>query len=301
MARDTADIVAVEGLCTYFFNDQTFVRAVDEVSFQVPRSGRFGLAGESGSGKTQTALAIAGLVQGRPGVVAGRIRINGVDVLAALKKYCEVEQGASGLTVRKDLQKWRTHRDQQMAAFRGSVVSMVFQEPKRSLSPYFTVGAQASEIVDVHFGKEAAGNYQERVYPLLKKMEFRNPDRILSSYPHELSGGQSQRVMLALALLSEPALLIADEPTTLLDAVTERHVLDLLDAIVEERDIALLLITHDLGVMAEMVDRVAVMRHGRIVEQDATETLMNGSLDDRHPYTRQLRRAAERAGMLIAE
>jgi ABC-type dipeptide/oligopeptide/nickel transport system ATPase component len=301
MSVEKQDLVVVEGLTTYFHQDQQFVRAVEDVSFCIPEGGLFGLAGESGSGKTQTALALAGLVEGVPGVVDGDIWIDGTNILAELETYCTVEAGEDGLHVRKDVQQWRRHREDVMADLRGTVVSMVFQEPKESLSPYYTIGEQARETVKAHFGPTAASTYEERIRPLLTQMEFQDPDRILSSYSHELSGGQSQRAMLALAFLSDPELLIADEPTTLLDAITERRVLELFASLLEEQDLALLLITHDLGIMAHLVDEVAVMQHGAIVEQGPASTIMDGALDDRHSHTRELRQAAERAGVLVYE
>jgi peptide/nickel transport system ATP-binding protein len=301
MSAEKQDLVVVEGLTTYFHQDQQFVRAVEDVSFRIPEGGLFGLAGESGSGKTQTALALAGLVEGVPGVVDGDVWIDGTNILAELETYCTVEAGEDGLHVRKDVQQWRRHREDVMADLRGTVVSMVFQEPKGSLSPYYTIGEQARETVKAHFGPAAASTYEERVRPLLTQMEFQDPSRILASYPHELSGGQSQRAMLALALLSDPELLIADEPTTLLDAITERRVLELFASLLEEQDLALLLITHDLGIMAHLVDEVAVMQHGAIVEQGPVSTIMDGTLDDRHPHTRELRQAAERTGVLVYE
>jgi len=301
MSTDVKDLVVVERLTTYFHQEQQFVRAVEDVSFRIPEGGLFGLAGESGSGKTQTALALAGLVEGVPGVVEGDIWVDGTNILADLEAYCTVEGGEESLRVRKDVQQWRRHREDMMADLRGTVVSMVFQEPKGSLSPYYTIAEQARETVEAHFGPAEASTYEERVRPLLTQMEFQDPSRILDSYPHELSGGQSQRAMLALALLSDPELLIADEPTTLLDAITERRVLELFASLLEEQDLALLLITHDLGIMAHLVDEVAIMQHGAVVDQGPVSTIMEGALDDRHPHTRELRQAAERTGVLVYE
>lgn len=295
------DVLVVEGLSTYFYQDQQFVRAVDDVSFRVPKGGRYGLAGASGSGKTQTALAIAGLVRGTPGVIDGEIWVNGINVLEELDDYCRVERSEDEVQVKKDVQGWRRHREFRRTEVLATHVGMVFQEPKGSLSPYFTVGEQARETVKAHFGTKAADAYRDRIDPLLHKMQFRDPERILSSYPHELSGGQSQRVMLALALLSEPSLIIADEPTTLLDAITERRVVEMMDAIARDEEVALLLITHDLGQVAQLVDRMAVMRHGAIVEKGPVSTIMHGPLDERSAHTRQLRRAAARSDTLASE
>jgi ABC-type dipeptide/oligopeptide/nickel transport system ATPase component len=301
MATTDEDVLAVKGLSTYFYQDQQFVRAVENVSFRIPQGGRFGLAGASGSGKTQTALAIAGLVRGTPGVIDGEIWVDGINVLEGLADYCRVERTEEEVRVEKDVQGWRRHRARQRTEVLGRRVGMVFQEPKGSLSPYFTIGEQARETVAAHFGTEAAEAYRDRIHPLLDKMQFREPERILSSYPHELSGGQSQRVMLALTLLSEPSLLIADEPTTLLDAVTELRVLEMMDALARDQEVALLLITHDLGQMADLVDRVAVMHYGSIVEEGPVSQIMYGPIQERDAHTRELRRAAARSGVLASE
>lgn len=301
MSTDNSHILCVDGLKTYFYQRQRFVRAVDGVSFQVPREGLFGIAGESGSGKTQTALAVAGLVEGTPGVVEGDIWVDGKNILDQLGHFTSIEDGDNGVRVWKDIVNWRRHREQKLQEVRGNIISMVFQEPKGSLSPYFTVGQQARETVVGHFGRSEADTYRERIRPLLKQMDFQSPDRILESYPHELSGGQCQRAMLALSLVSDPDLLIADEPTTLLDSITEERVLELLGSLVRDRELALLLITHDLGVMSRLVERVAIMQNGRIVERGPVSEIMTGSLDQRHSHTRELRRAAERAGVLLRE
>jgi peptide/nickel transport system ATP-binding protein len=301
MPSSDIPILTIGGLRTYFHDGQSFVRAVDGISFQIDRGERFGLAGESGSGKTQTALSISGLVQGTPGIIGGNIWIGGENTLRNLSAYCTVEEDDGHICIQKNMRQWRKEQERRMASVRGNVVSMVFQEPRRSLSPYFTIGEQAREVVAAHFGSNAANSYEERIRPLLRQMEFRPPDRILSSYPHELSGGQSQRVMLALALLSEPSLLIADEPTTLLDAITERNILELLDEVVRDQNIALLLITHDLGIMSQFVNRIAIMRGGKIIEKGATSDLLDGPTDDLHPYTRRIRRAARRSGMILAD
>jgi len=301
VSEKNSSVVVVDGLRTFFQQNQRLVRAVDDVSFSIPEEGLFGLAGESGSGKTQTALAISGLVQGTPGVIEGDIWVDGTNILSGLESFCSVQHEGGGVQIRKDVSRWRKHRERRMETIRGSVVSMVFQEPKGSLSPYFTVGEQARETVSVHFGASAADTYQERVHPLLEQMGFRDPGRVLDSYPHELSGGQCQRVMLALSLVSDPDLLIADEPTTLLDAITEERVLELFGALVREQDLALLLITHDLGVMTRLVDRVAIMQKGTVVEQGTVSEIMDGALTDRHSHTCELRRAAERTGVLVRE
>lgn len=296
-----SSVLVVDGLRTFFQQDQRLVRAVEDVSFSIPEEGLFGIAGESGSGKTQTALAIAGLVRGTPGVIEGDIWVDRTNVLSGLESFCSVEHREEGVQIWKDVSGWRHHRERQMETVRGSIVSMVFQEPKGSLSPYFTVGEQARETVSVHFGASAADDYQDRVHPLLEQMGFRDPGRVLDSYPHELSGGQCQRVMLALSLVADPDLLIADEPTTLLDAITEEQVLELFGSLVREKNLALLLITHDLGVMTRLVDQVAIMQNGTIVEQGTVSEIMDGALADRHSHTRELRRAAERTGALVRE
>jgi ABC-type dipeptide/oligopeptide/nickel transport system ATPase component len=182
--------------------------------------------------------------------------------------------------------------ERRMRPYRGAVLGMVFQEPQQSLSPYFSVFSQAQATLRRHQAEVTKDQVAEKATRLLERMQFGNPSRILSLYPHELSGGQAQRVAIMLALLPDPALLIADEPTTALDAVTSYEVLTLLDELIDERQTALLMVSHDLRVIRKMARRVYVMRHGAVVDACATTVLRDGALDSRDPYTQLLVRAA---------
>ena len=287
----TSPILSVRDLRTYYHTDAGFVRAVDGVSFDVPRGGSVGMAGESGCGKTQTALSILGLIDEAPGIIGGQVWVDGENLLDGLGAYCSLGQRDAMLTVVKDVDRWRAVHRRRLARVRGEKVSMVFQEPKSSLMPYLTVGEHLRETMVALDGKAGAHAHEATALGLLEKLRFAHPHRIFNSYPHELSGGESQRIMLGLALLGRPQLLIADEPTTLLDAVTQRGVLHMLAAVVEEMKLALLLITHNLALLQRMVDRVVVMFAGMIVEQGPTARVIETAPERGHPYTQDLLRA----------
>ena len=233
-------LLAVKDLKTYFYTEDGVVRAVDGVNFEVFPGEVLGLVGESGCGKSVTSLSIMGLVS-KPG------RVDGGEILL---------DGNNLLKLPED----------EMVKIRGNRVSMIFQQPQSALNPVFKVGDQLSEVLNVHqdMGKEAGWN---RAVALLKMVGVPDPERRAHAYPHELSGGMAQRVMIAMALACVPELLIADEPTTALDVTIQAQILDLMRDLRREMGTAVILITHDLGVVAEMADRVAVMYAGEIVEQ----------------------------------
>jgi len=249
-------LLDVRDLRTTVFTTTGEVAAVDGVSFQI-RSGRtLGLVGESGCGKSVTALSIMRLLSPKAGrTVAGRILYKGDDLLAL--------------------------NDRSMRRIRGNAISMIFQDPMTSLNPVFNVGEQIVEAIRLHRDISAREAYALAAY-MLEKVRIADARSRLATYPHELSGGMRQRVMIAMALSCNPALLIADEPTTALDVTIQAQVLDLIGSLQEELGMALLLITHDLGVVSEQADEVAVMYSGRIVERGIPETLFARPL---HPYT----------------
>jgi len=251
-------LLEVKNLKTYFFTDEGVVKAVDGVDFTVGPGEVLGLVGESGCGKSVTSFSIMRLV-GRPGkIVGGEILFDGKDLL----KLSEDE----------------------MVLLRGKAMSMIFQQPQSSLNPVFNAGDQVAEVFEIHekAGKEAA--WAEAV-ELLKLVGIPDAGRKAKAYPHEMSGGQAQRVMIAMALALKPKLLIADEPTTALDVTIQAQILDLMRDLREKLNTAVILITHDLGVISEMADRVAVMYAGRIVEQSEVQVLFDRPL---HPYTQGL-------------
>ena len=286
-----ATVLSVRDLRTYYYADDKIIRAVDGVSFEVPRGGSVGLAGESGSGKTQTVLSVQGLIDDVPGVVGGEVWLDGVNVLADISNYAHVEDNGS-LNVSKAVNRWRTVHERRMARLRGDTVSMVFQEPKSALVPYLNVGAQLRETMLAR--GMAADRIKTQSVDLLGRLQFADPGRVMKSYPHELSGGESQRVMLGLALVGDPQLLVADEPTTALDAIIQRRVLDILAALVDDMDVALLLITHNLVLLSLLVNRIAVMFAGKILEWGPTDSILREAATTGHPYTQDLLRAATR-------
>lgn len=259
-------LLAVENLKTQFFTYGGVVEALDAVSFEIFKGEVFGLVGESGCGKSVTALSVLGLVP-KPGkVISGKVLLNGEDLLEKT--------------------------DREMNKIRGSQISIIFQDPTSSLNPLFKIGYQVAEPFIYHQRvkpKTAWGNAAR----ILKQTGISDPASKANSYPHELSGGMRQRAMIAMALTCQPDLLIADEPTTNLDVTIERQILDLVKDLQEDFGSSVLWITHDLGVIAEMCDRVAVMYAGNIVEMADVRTIFH---NPKHPYTEKLLKAIPSAG-----
>ncbi|CAN5720552.1 ABC transporter ATP-binding protein [soil metagenome] len=265
---DGDPLLEVRDLRTHFHVMDGTVRAVDGISFSIGRGKTLGVVGESGCGKSVTALTIMRLLNIPPAEIAsGEVRFEGRDILAL--------------------------PEDEMRRLRGNEMAMIFQEPMTSLNPVFRVGDQVSEAVLYHMDvskREAA----DRAVEALRKVGIAHPERRARQYPHELSGGMRQRVMIAMALACEPKLLIADEPTTALDVTIQAQILELIRATQEETGAALMLITHDLGVVAEMVDEVMVMYAGRVVEHGTANEVL---LDPRHPYTEGLLASIPSKGM----
>jgi oligopeptide/dipeptide ABC transporter ATP-binding protein len=256
--NNSKPLLEVKGLKTYFYTEDGVVRAVDGVSFEVYPGEVLGLVGESGCGKSVTSLSIMRLIS-KPGRIdEGEILLDGEDLLKL--------------------------PEEEMIKVRGNRISMIFQQPQTALNPVFKVGDQLAEVLDVHqdLGRDAGW---KRAIALLKMVGVPDPERRAEAYPHELSGGMAQRVMIAMALACVPELLIADEPTTALDVTIQAQILDLMRDLRREMGTSVILITHDLGVVAEMAERVAVMYAGEIVEQTDVNTLFDQPL---HPYTQGL-------------
>lgn len=251
-------LLEVRNLKTYFYTEDGVVHAVDGVDFYVNSGEVLGIVGESGCGKSVTSLSIMRLISVPGKIEAGEILFEGKDLVKAT--------------------------EEEMMKVRGNRVSMIFQQPQSALNPVFRAGDQISEVLNIHqdFGKEAG---QKRAVELLKLVGIPEPESRAQSFPHELSGGMAQRVMIAMALACVPDLLIADEPTTALDVTIQAQILDLMRDMRTQLGSAMILITHDLGVIAEMADRVAVMYAGEIVEQSSVATLFDQPL---HPYTKGL-------------
>jgi oligopeptide/dipeptide ABC transporter ATP-binding protein len=257
-SNGTEDLLEVKNLKTYFYTEDGIVKAVDGVDFAVRRGEVLGIVGESGCGKSVTSLTIMRLLGISGKVMEGEIKFDGQDLL----KMPESD----------------------MVHIRGNRISMIFQQPQSSLNPVFNVGDQIAEVLDIHrsLGKEAGW---QRAIELLKMVGIPDAERRAHAFPHELSGGMAQRVMIAMALACVPELLIADEPTTALDVTIQAQILDLMREMRGRLQASIILITHDLGVVAEMCERVAVMYAGQIVEQTDVKTLF---AEPKHPYTQGL-------------
>src|SRR5580700_3914337 len=264
---DDAPLLRVRDLVTAFRTDAGVLRAVDRVSFDVPRGATVALVGESGCGKSVTALSILRLLASPPArIEAGRVELEGRDLLSLPER--------------------------EMRAVRGNVVSMIFQEPMTSLNPVYTVGWQIMEAWRLHRNKSRS-EARARAAELLRLVGIADPDTAADAYPHQLSGGQRQRVMIAMALACEPKLLLADEPTTALDVTIQAQILALLGDLQRRFSMSILLITHDLGLVAEHARHVIVMYAGRVVERAPMRELFAKPM---HPYTRGLLESVPRAG-----
>jgi peptide/nickel transport system ATP-binding protein/oligopeptide transport system ATP-binding protein len=258
-------LLEVSDLQTQFFTDDGIVKAVDGVSFSIDRGDTFGLVGESGCGKSVTALSIIRLIPDPPGkITSGEILLEGKDLVKKSEK--------------------------EMQAIRGNKISMIFQEPMTSLDPVFTIGSEITEVIQLHQGLER-DEARKKAIDMLRIVGIPEPEKRMGEYPHQLSGGMRQRAMIAMALSCNPQLLIADEPTTALDVTIQAQILRLMDQLKEDFSAAVLLITHDLGVIAETCRNVAIMYAGKIVELAPVEAIFENPL---HPYTVGLNRAIPR-------
>lgn len=263
--HDVNNAVEFDNLHTYFFTDAGTVKSVDGVSFEVPTGKTVGIVGESGCGKSVTSLSLMQLVQRPQGqVVEGEIRLN---------------MGDRAYDVTKMPQEKMQH-------IRGNYVSMIFQEPMTSLNPVFRIGRQVDEVIELHDGEgKSPEEVKARTIELLEMVGIANSEGVYTMFPHELSGGMRQRVMIAMALITRPEILIADEPTTALDVTVQKQVLDLIRKLQQDMGTSVILITHDLGVVRQYADRINVMYAGRIVESAPAKELLE---HPRHAYTRAL-------------
>jgi len=253
-----AELLKIDNLQTHFSTRAGLVKAVDNVSFSINQGELVGLVGESGCGKSITALSVMRLISSPGKIVGGKIYFNGEDLTLA--------------------------SEVRLRQIRGNEIAMIFQDPMTSLNPVYTVGEQIAEALRLHHKLDRKQAWDAAI-AAMKEVSIPSPERRVNDYPHQLSGGMRQRVMIAMALACDPELLIADEPTTALDVTIQAQILELLDDLRRSRNLAVLLITHDLGVIAEVADRVCVMYTGRIVEESGVEELFD---DPKHPYTRGL-------------
>ena len=276
--KNPDNVVEFDNVCTYFFTDVGVVKAVDGVSFDVPKGKTVGVVGESGCGKSVTSLSLMQLLQRPSGqTVGGEIRFNQGDGTA----YNIVN---TPNTV--------------METIRGNQISMIFQEPMTALNPVFRIGEQVNEVMELHHPEMSREEVKERTLKMLELVGIANKEGVYEMFPHELSGGMRQRVCIAIALACSPQLIIADEPTTALDVTIQAQILDLLENLKNQLNTSIMLITHDLGVVAGMADYVVVMYAGRVVEKGTTEDIFH---HPSHPYTIGLMQSKPVVGKKVEE
>ena len=276
--RDANNVVEFDNVCTYFFTDVGTVKAVDGVSFDIPKCATVGVVGESGCGKSVTSLSLMQLLQRPNGqTVGGEIRFNQGDGTALNIVNTPTAQ---------------------MEKIRGNRISMIFQEPMTSLNPVFRIGDQVDEVTRLHHPEMSREDVKARTLEMLELVGIANKEGVYSMYPHELSGGMRQRVMIAIALACSPTLIIADEPTTALDVTIQAQILDLLQNLKDKLNSSIMLITHDLGVVAGMADYVVVMYAGRVVEKGTADDIFHHPA---HPYTIGLMKSKPVVGKKVDE
>ena len=276
--RDENNVIEFDNVCTYFFTDVGTVKAVDGVSFDIPKCSTVGVVGESGCGKSVTSLSLMQLLQRPNGqTVGGEIRFNQGDGTALNIVNTPTAQ---------------------MEKIRGDRISMIFQEPMTSLNPVFRIGDQVDEVTTLHHPEMSKEDVKARTLEMLELVGIANKEGVYRMYPHELSGGMRQRVMIAIALACSPTLIIADEPTTALDVTIQAQILDLLQNLKDKLNSSIMLITHDLGVVAGMADYVVVMYAGRVVERGTADDIFHHPA---HPYTIGLMKSKPVVGRKVEE
>ena len=276
--KDPNNVVEFDNVCTYFFTDIGTVRAVDGVTFDVPKCSTVGIVGESGCGKSVTSLSLMQLLQRPTGqTVGGEIRFNTGDGTAL------------------NIVKTPTAK---MQKIRGNKISMIFQEPMTSLNPVFRIGQQVNEVLELHHPEMSKQEVKARTLEMLELVGIANKEGVYNMYPHELSGGMRQRVVIAIALACTPELIIADEPTTALDVTIQAQILDLLRELKDKINSSIMLITHDLGVVANMADYVVVMYAGRVIEKGTAADIFHNPC---HPYTIGLMKSKPVVGKAVEE
>ena len=264
--KNGENILEIDNLHSYFFTEQGVVKAVNGVSFNIPKNATVGVVGESGCGKSVTSMSVMRLLQGPTGqIYSGEIRFNAKEESGEEKVY--------------DIAKMPIH---DIHKIRGNQIAMIFQEPMTSLNPVFTIGQQLDEVTFINHPNATKEMAKDKSIEMLNLVGIAMPERVYNAFPHELSGGMRQRVMIAMALASDPRLIIADEPTTALDVTIQAQILDLLRDLKTKIDGSIMLITHDLGVIAEMADYVVVMYAGKVIEKGTVDEIFHNPL---HPYT----------------
>ena len=283
-------ILSIKNLKTYFHTSKGMVKAVDGASYDVNKGEFVCLIGESGSGKSVSALSTMGLIDTSPGIIGGEILFDGKNLLEGLDSYCTVNTNGSAITVSKDVAGWRKKHRLNLAGIRGKRIGMIFQDAVSSLNPLFTVTDHIGESVALLRGKLNQKQKYDAAVEWLKRVRISSPEEVARAFPFQLSGGMAQRVMIATALAAEPQLLIADEPTTQLDATVQLEILNLLKSLQQEMNLSVLFITHDISIGSNFADSISVMYAGRVIESGAASVVFEQ--DNNHPYTDGLLHAA---------
>jgi len=296
----TTPLLRIEDLRTYFYSraKQAFIRSVDGVDLEIARGETLGIVGESGSGKSVTMHSALGLITATPGVISGRVvfhdeaphnLLDGLDACTRLER-----RDGRIMSVQKDNRAWQKQVERNLAGVRGGKIAMIFQNPKAAMNPYETIGAQISEAVRLHTAIKEPAAARERALHWLDAVRIDSPRLRYDNYPYGLSGGMCQRAMVAMALAAEPRMLIADEPTTGLDATIQARIVELLEELKTRFGMTLVLISHDIGVIARLSDRIAVMYGGQVLESGPAAMLLEQS-EQGHPYTHALLASMPRA------
>ncbi len=290
-----APILKIEDLRTYFYSrsKQAFIRSVDGVNLEIAKGETLGVVGESGSGKSITALSVLGLISARPGVISGKIGFHSdriqKNLLQDLGHFVKLTtRNGKIMEVTKDVVGWERNTERVMNKVRGKEIAMTFQNPKSSLNPFTPVGKQITEAIRLHTAMKTEQEARERALSWLDRVKIDSPRLRFDNYPYGLSGGMCQRAMIAVALACEPSLLIADEPTTGLDATIQSKIVDLLVELKYELGITTMLISHDISIISRLSDSVAVMYGGTVFEYGPIKQILSKGFESKHPYTSAL-------------
>jgi oligopeptide/dipeptide ABC transporter ATP-binding protein len=288
-------VLKIDDLRTYFYSrsKQAFIRSVDGVSLEIAKGETLGVVGESGSGKSVTALSVMGLISAGPGVVSGKIgfasdRIQ-IDLLQDLANFVKLTaRDGKIMEVNKDVAGWERDTERVMKKLRGKEIAMIFQNPKSSLNPFTPVGKQITEAIQLHTSLKTELEAKDRALTWLDRVKIDSPRLRFDNYPYGLSGGMCQRAMIAMALACEPSLLIADEPTTGLDATIQSKIVDLLAELKSDLGVTTMLISHDISIISRLSDSVAVMYGGTVCDVGPAREILSAGFESKHPYTSAL-------------
>jgi oligopeptide/dipeptide ABC transporter ATP-binding protein len=290
-----ATVLKIEDLRTYFYSrsKQAFIRSVDGVSLEVKKGEALGVVGESGSGKSITALSVMGLISGGPGVISGKIGFRSdriqKNLLQDLEDFVKLTtRDGKIMVVSKDVVGWERKMERTMQNLRGKEIAMIFQNPKSCLNPFTPVGKQITEAIQLHTSTKTEPEARERALTWLDRVKMDSPRLRFDNYPYGLSGGMCQRAMIAMALACEPSLLIADEPTTGLDATIQSKIVDLLAELKFEFGVTTMLISHDISIISRLSDKVAVMYGGTVCDYGPAREILSAGFESKHPYTSAL-------------